>query len=107
MAKNEIKAAIDAVGYLLQTLICQKFYAGRFCGAHEAVDHSLRRVTHREDAPILLGFKSNTARFKPFNGIMRLKELERRQQCRTAARIVTAQLAAVEASVGDIAAAAT
>ena len=69
----------------------------------QTVNDGLRRIRHRKDASILLGFEFHPARFKPRDGVTRLKDFERPQQRRPAAGIIAAQLASIEAGAGDVA----
>ena len=60
-------------------------------------------ISHWEYAAIVLGLELYAARFKPSDGVTWLKDLEGREQRPSAAGIVAAQSARLEAGVSDIA----
>ena len=82
-----------------------QLHSGVGGGAEEAVNNRLRRIGDWEHAAVAFGFDFDAARFKPGHRVARLENLVRGQQSPAAARIAGAQLARVEAGMGDVAAA--
>lgn len=103
-AESQLKPAPGAARHAVGSAVRDEFDPRRSGGAQQTVDDRLGGIGCRKHASIRFRLELDTASFEPLDRVTRLEDLEGRQQRGTAAGVMAAQFAGIEAGVGDIAA---
>ena len=93
--------------YLFNSLTEADFNAELAGFGKEALDDGGRRIGDGKHPAVGFCFEFHTAGLKPFDGVARLKSVERAEEFFFTAGIIFNELIGIEARMGDVAAAST